>query len=106
MVIKRRTHNRVEGLLSRGGKWIEDPEEIENTFKQHFMSISNHHFLTTVEQIDNDLRTIELSVLNSSHLSSLNAIFTREEVYKAIIQLGPLKEPGPDGKPAIFYQKY
>ncbi|XP_074288621.1 uncharacterized protein LOC141613777 [Silene latifolia] len=31
--------------------------------------------------------------------------FTAKEVRKAVFQMGPLKSPGPDGIPAIFYQK-
>jgi hypothetical protein len=31
--------------------------------------------------------------------------FSEEEVQKALFQMHPLKSPGPDGYPAIFYQK-
>jgi hypothetical protein len=31
--------------------------------------------------------------------------FTEDEVRRALFQMHPLKSPGPDGFPAIFYQK-
>uniref|UniRef100_A0A2N9E653 Reverse transcriptase domain-containing protein n=2 Tax=Fagus sylvatica TaxID=28930 RepID=A0A2N9E653_FAGSY len=36
----------------------------------------------------------------------LTCEFTSEEVVMALKQMGPLKAPGPDGLPPLFYQKY
>jgi hypothetical protein len=36
----------------------------------------------------------------------LNAPYTREEVKKALFNIGDLKAPGPDGLHAIFFKKY
>lgn len=38
--------------------------------------------------------------------ASLTAPICREEVRVAVFQQGPLKAPGSDGYPGIFYQKY
>lgn len=37
---------------------------------------------------------------------SLNAKFTREEKVMALKQMEPLKAPGPDGLPPLFFQHY
>ena len=37
---------------------------------------------------------------------SLNAEYTREEVVTALKQMEPLKAPGPDGLPPLFFQHY
>lgn len=38
--------------------------------------------------------------------TNLSAIFTKEEVVQALNQMHPSKAPGPDGFPALFYQRY
>jgi hypothetical protein len=43
--------------------------------------------------------TLEMNAL-------LTCEFTSEEVVMALKQMGPLKAPGPDGLPPLFYQKY
>lgn len=37
---------------------------------------------------------------------SLSACFTREEVEVALKQMEPLKSPGPNGLPPLFFQKF
>lgn len=37
---------------------------------------------------------------------ALTKSVSREEVQKAVFQMGALKAPGSDGFPGIFYQKY
>lgn len=42
------------------------------------------------------------SVMNAQ----LTLPFTPDEVLAALSQMGPLKSPGPDGLPVLFFQKY
>ncbi|MCI32309.1 ribonuclease H protein, partial [Trifolium medium] len=44
--------------------------------------------------------------LSTDHIERCNHMFTKEEVKDALDQMHPLKAPGPDGLPAIFFQKY
>ncbi|XP_074283832.1 uncharacterized protein LOC141608369 [Silene latifolia] len=74
---------------------------------------SFHAIYNPVSQIDNDTRTgVRNEFLNSftKSVSSddgdmLNRPFTAKEVRTAVFQMGALKSPGPDGIPAIFFQK-
>lgn len=43
--------------------------------------------------------------LSTDHLEILHKDVDAHEIRRAIFQLGGLKAPGPDGIPAIFYQK-
>ena len=45
-------------------------------------------------------------VVNSEMNQSLLAEFTKSEVDGALKQMSPLKAPGPDGLPSIFFQHY
>lgn len=45
------------------------------------------------------------SVLNHSEISSLKSRVTLEEVKEALMQMDPLKCPGPDGIQPLFYQR-
>ena len=68
-------------------------------YYQNLLSSENQQFCDS----DNDLiQTMITEEMNSK----ISSEFTHMEVKQAINQMDPLKAPGPDGMPPLFYQHY
>ncbi|XP_074282465.1 uncharacterized protein LOC141606986 [Silene latifolia] len=101
--------NYIAGIKMDNGEWNFDSENIKGLFV-HFYSrlfkegtnqIIFYEYLSTVK----NLFTINKGFLSPDDRDALGIRFTPKEVRTAVFQLGPLKSPGPDGIPAIFFHK-
>ena len=61
--------------------------------------------LFTAESIEGVHEVIEVvrGGITEVMLPILNAEFTREEAFNTLKQMHPIKAPGPNGMPALFY---
>ncbi|XP_074266590.1 uncharacterized protein LOC141589866 [Silene latifolia] len=91
------------------GEWNFDTEDImglfvhyySGLFKEGVNEVSFDEYFPTVK----NLFTVNKEFLSPDDSDALGIHFTPKEVRTAVFQLGPLKSPGPDGIPAIFFHK-
>ena len=96
--------NEILKLQRDDGSWCEGEHQIATLFVNYFTSL----FRLDVPDINNmDGVLVTTSWVVTSEMNQyLLAEFTKIEVDVALKQMSPLKAPGPDGLPPIFYQHY
>jgi len=101
---ERRKRNRIGKLRKDDGSWVEGEEE-----KKRKTFIANYFldlFRTRGDQVSQQiLNAVEAKVTEPMN-DSLLKDFTADEVRRALVNIGDLKAPGPDGMLAIFYKKF
>jgi hypothetical protein len=98
----RRRRNSLVFLRLENGDIVTDAEQIGTQFVNYYQEL-----FTTVplEGIDCFLEGIQPRVTAEMN-RKLTCNFTELDVITAMKQMAPLKAPGPDGMPPIFYQSY
>ena len=100
----RRRKNKIWGIENSHGQWTEDQGEVEKEFCEYFQNL----FTTSSpnqSQIQSALDGISPKVTTDMN-HQLEEPFTEEEIVEALHQMSPTKAPGPDGLPAVFFQKH
>ncbi|XP_058201480.1 uncharacterized protein LOC131316197 [Rhododendron vialii] len=100
--IQRRQRNQIVRLKDNDGVWHSENKEIAGIIKNHFQSLYD----TPPARDFGDL----LSLIEPIITPEMNACLVKEvsldEVGAAVFAMGPLKAPGSDGFPGLFYQTY
>lgn len=98
--IIRRRRNTIESIKDGQGGWLCDRESIGAHVVSYFRGLFSSEFVG----VDADLADlIQLAIFGDDNIR-LCGLPSVEEIKDAIDQIGALKEPGPDGITAIFYQ--
>lgn len=100
--LQRRQRNQIERLKDANGVWRCDPKDLGGLIKTHFQKIFN----TPPERDFEDVLSLIETVISSEINDALTKPVLREEVRNAVFQMAPLKAPGSDGFPGLFYQTY
>lgn len=100
--LQRRQRNQIERLKDENGVWRCEPKDLGGIIKNHFQSLFN----TPVVRNFDDIISLIDPVISAEINAALTKPVVREEVRAAVFQMGPLKAPGSDGFPGLFYQTY
>ena len=98
----RRRRNSILSVTNEAGETFTDSDLIGTQFTDYYQALFT---AAPLEDIDTVLDGIQLCVTQEMN-QTLTCQFTEKEVIIAMKQMAPLKAPGPDGMPLIFYQSY
>ncbi|XP_061354895.1 uncharacterized protein LOC133299454 [Gastrolobium bilobum] len=96
-----RKRNKILKLQNEKGGWVSGEEELVSLARGYFLNLFKEDVAVPVwSQTQNSWPTIK-----EGHLDILSLNISFEKVKNAFFQMPPLKAPGPDGLPALFYQR-
>ncbi|KAK9990436.1 hypothetical protein SO802_025421 [Lithocarpus litseifolius] len=99
---QRRRRNYIKGLFDGEGRWCTQPKKIVDTVVNFYQDLFTSSNPVSLEEV---LEQIPLVVTADMNLKLMSE-FTAHEVEIALKQMAPLKSPGPDSMPPLFYQSY
>ena len=99
---KRHQQNTISRLKDANGIWQDEEETMGNILVEYFQELFTSAGPTVSDEM---LEAIQPKVTDRMN-EVLMQDFRAAEVEKALKQMHPLKAPGPDGMPPLFFQHY
>lgn len=100
--IQRRKTNEIKKLKDEQGVWRCGGAKVEEVLLSFFKELFATSNPTGIDQVC----AVIQKKLSADHKEWWDQRFTNEEIRQVIDQMHPLKAPGPDGLPALFFQKF
>ncbi|GAU42748.1 hypothetical protein TSUD_77850 [Trifolium subterraneum] len=99
--IVRRRRNKIISLRNEDMTWVEEPEILRDLVRNFYINL----FKEDKEVCDPIISWTTYPTNMEAHHNALSATIQFAECKKALFDMGPLKAPGEDGYPALFFQK-
>ncbi|KAL0329500.1 UNVERIFIED_CONTAM: putative mitochondrial protein [Sesamum radiatum] len=101
---RRHQTNSIRKLRNPDGSWTETAEGVQQCILEYFQGV----FTSSRPRPDDIQSGTEFlpTAVNAEMAEDLLRPYTETEITKALFGMSPLKSPGPDGMPLIFYQKF
>ena len=99
---EKRKQNTISGLWNNNGVWCDENESLVQVATSYFEALYTTSNLSNIEETTTAILTRVIEKMNTE----LAKDFTRDEMVAALKQIHPTKALGPDGRSAMFYQKY
>lgn len=96
----RRKRNRIESLVNDQGVRVEDANELKELALDFYKNL-----ITVDTTVEGEFLKGYFPTMNEAVHERLSADFTIEDTKKAVIGLGSLKAPWPDGFHALFFKE-
>ncbi|KAK4392125.1 putative mitochondrial protein [Sesamum angolense] len=96
--------NAIDRLRDEGGRWIDDPAALRRLIGRHFSRVFDSDQPSTTE-MERGMEHLACRI-DYATAQALAQLFTKEEVVRALFQMAPMKSPGPDGMPPLFFQRF
>ena len=100
--LKRFRKNSMEGIRDEDGVWRTSQEEMGEVMVNYYKTL----FALTEGNVSTSMLDCVPTVIDEEMNASLCHEFEACEVYIALQQMAPLKAPGLDGMPPLFYQHF
>ena len=101
----RSARNEIKAIKDTEGNWISDQSSIKSPFLTSFKELYQVETIGENGISHEDTIFCPITTLSQNHIDHLNAPFTNKEIRDACFSSKPLKSPGSDGTPPIFFQK-
>ncbi|KAK9997075.1 hypothetical protein SO802_021761 [Lithocarpus litseifolius] len=100
--IRRYRRNKVEGIKDEEGNWKEQQVDIAEVLVKYFQDL----FTASVPNGSQEMLSFIPTIIDEEMNDMLGQDFSEQEVAIALIQMAPLKVPGPNGMPPLFHQHF
>ena len=99
---QRMRKNSILKIKNEDGGWSSNSETVAETLTAYFQNLFTSQNMPLCEAATDSINRVITEEMNDQ----FSLEFQYWEVQQAIKQMSPLKAPGPDGMPPLFYQHY